>query len=207
MDLVLSREIDPWDIDIVDLTNKFLDRIRKLKNLDLRVSGKTIFTASILLRMKSEELMREDSKEEDQPDDFFDFWEDIENAEFEIDDIRPPLRRRNVGKMTLPELFEALIDALEDGEKPKRKVIPKLGPQVYQIDEIKADIRKQVEKLYQQLLELKNINDIIPFKDLLEEKSSREVARIFLYVLFLYSDNKIDVLQEMMFGDIFIKVL
>ncbi len=206
MDLVLSREIDPWDIDIVDLTNKFLDRIRKLKNLDLRVSGKTIFTASILLRMKSEQLMKEEDKEEES-DDFFDFWEDIENAEFEIDDIRPPLRRRSVGKMTLPELFEALIDALEDGEKPKRKAVAKLGPQIYQIDEIKADIRKQVEKLYQQLLELKNINDIISFRDLLEEKTSREVARIFLYILFLYSDNRIDVFQEMMFGEIFVKVL
>ena len=105
MDLVLSREIDPWDIDIIDLTNKFLERIRKLKNLDLRISGKTILTASILLRMKSEELMREEQKEEID-EEFFDFWEDIENAEFEIDEIRPPLRRRNVGKMTLPELLK-----------------------------------------------------------------------------------------------------
>ncbi len=206
MDLVLSREIDPWDIDIIDLTNKFLDRIRKLKNLDLRISGKTILTSSILLRMKSEQLMREDEKRE-ADEEFFDFWEDIENAEFEIDDIRPPLRRRNVGKMTLPELFEALVDALDDGEKPKRKIIPKLGPQLFQIDVIKADIRQQVENLYQHLLGLKVINDIIPFRDLLEEGTSREVARLFLYILFLYSDKKIDVTQEMMFGEIFIKVM
>ncbi|HNV93771.1 MAG: segregation and condensation protein A [Candidatus Methanofastidiosum methylothiophilum] len=206
MDLVLSREIDPWDIDIIDLTNKFLERIRKLKNLDLRISGKTILTASILLRMKSEQLMKEEQKEEID-DEFFDFWEDIENAEFEIDEIKPPLRRRNVGKMTLPELFEALIDALEEGEKPKRKIIAKVGPQLYQIDEIKADIRKQVEKLYQYLLELKNLNDTIYFKDLLIEKTTREVARLFLYILFLYSDKKIEILQEVMFGEILIKVL
>lgn len=206
MDLVLSREIDPWDIDIIDLTNKFLERIRKLKNLDLRISGKTILTASILLRMKSEELMREEQKEEID-EEFFDFWEDIENTEFEIDEIRPPLRRRNVGKMTLPELFEALIDALEEGEKPKRKVIAKVGPQLYKIDEIKADIRKQVEKLYQYLLELKDTNDTIFFKDLLIEKTTREVARLFLYILFLYSDKKIEVFQEVMFGEILIKVL
>ncbi len=206
MDLVLSREIDPWDIDIIDLTNKFLDRLRKLKTLDLRISGKTILTASILLRMKSEHLMREEKKEEED-DAFFDFWEDIENAEFEMDDIKPPLRRRNVGKMTLPELFEALIDALEEGERPKKKIIAKLGPQLYQIDEIKADIRKQVEKLYQHLLELKDIKDIIEFSELLEERTTREIARLFLYILFLYSDRKIDVTQEMMFGEILIKVL
>lgn len=206
MDLVLSREIDPWDIDIIDLTNKFLDRIKKLKTLDLRISGKTILTASILLRMKSEHLMREEKKEEED-DAFFDFWEDIENAEFEMDDIKPPLRRRNVGKMTLPELFEALIEALDEGEKPKKKIIAKIGPQLYQIDEIKADIRKQVERLYQHLLELKNLNDTISFRDLLEERTTLEIARIFLYILFLYSDNKIDVIQEVMFGEIFIKVL
>ena len=109
--------------------------------------------------------------------------------------------------MTLPELFEALIDALEEGEKPKRKVIAKVGPQLYKIDEIKADIRKQVEKLYQYLLELKDTNDTIFFKDLLIEKTTREVARLFLYILFLYSDKKIEVFQEVMFGEILIKVL
>jgi segregation and condensation protein A len=206
MDLVLSREIDPWDIDIIDLTNKFLERIRQLKTLDLRISGKTILTASILLRMKSEQLMVDEKKEEED-DAFFDFWEDIENAEFEMEDIKPPLRRRNAGKMTLPELFDALIDALEEGEKPKRKIIAKIGPQLYHIDEIKADIRKQVEKLYEHLLELKALYNVIPFSHLLEERTSLELARLFLYILFLYSDKKIEVTQETMFGEIFIKVL
>ena len=93
---------------------------------------------------------------------------------------------------------------LKEGEKPKRKVIAKVGPQLYKIDEIKADIRKQVEKLYQYLLELKDTNF---FKDLLIEKTTREVARLFLYILFLYSDKKIEVFQEVMFGEILIKVL
>lgn len=44
-------EIDPWDIDVVTVTDKFLDR---LDEADLRTGGRALFYASVLLRMKSD---------------------------------------------------------------------------------------------------------------------------------------------------------
>jgi segregation and condensation protein A len=49
-------EIDPWDIDIVAVTDKFLDR---LDEPDLRTGGRALFYASVLLRMKSDHLLEE----------------------------------------------------------------------------------------------------------------------------------------------------
>ena len=47
-------EIDPWDIDIVEVTDAFL---AELDARDLRTSGRALFYASVLLRMKSDDLL------------------------------------------------------------------------------------------------------------------------------------------------------
>ena len=49
-------EIDPWNIDIVEVTDRFLAELERRRELDLRVSGRTLFYSSVLLRMKSEYL-------------------------------------------------------------------------------------------------------------------------------------------------------
>jgi segregation and condensation protein A len=59
-------EIDPWDIDIVAVTDKFLDR---LDEADLRTGGRALFYASVLLRMKSDHLLEDPEPEEE-------MWED-----------------------------------------------------------------------------------------------------------------------------------
>ncbi|WP_436343024.1 segregation/condensation protein A [Natronorubrum sp. FCH18a] len=61
--LAKNGEIDPWDIDIVAVTDKFLEA---LDDADLRTSGRALFYASVLLRMKSDELFAPDEPEEDE---------------------------------------------------------------------------------------------------------------------------------------------
>ncbi len=58
-------EIDPWDIDIVAVTDAFLDR---LDDADLRTSGRALFYASVLLRMKSDALVGDDEDDEPEPE-------------------------------------------------------------------------------------------------------------------------------------------
>jgi len=55
--------IDPWDIDIVAVTDKFLER---LDERDLRTSGRALFYASVLLRMKGDAMLADDDEEEDE---------------------------------------------------------------------------------------------------------------------------------------------
>ncbi|WP_338741377.1 ScpA family protein [Haloplanus salilacus] len=58
--LAEDGEIDPWDIDIVEVTDAFLDR---LDETDLRTSGRALFYASVLLRMKSDGILDDGSEE------------------------------------------------------------------------------------------------------------------------------------------------
>ncbi|WP_299236601.1 segregation and condensation protein A [Natronomonas sp.] len=61
--LAEDGEIDPWDIDVVTVTDKFLNR---LDEADLRTGGRALFYASVLLRMKSD-AMWNDPDEEAEP--------------------------------------------------------------------------------------------------------------------------------------------
>ncbi|MDF9745380.1 segregation and condensation protein A [Natrinema salsiterrestre] len=61
--LAKDGEIDPWDIDIVAVTDKFLDA---LDDVDLRTSGRALFYASVLLRMKSDELFAVDEPDDEE---------------------------------------------------------------------------------------------------------------------------------------------
>ena len=65
VNLAENGEIEPWDIDIVEVTDAFL---AKLDESDLRTSGRALFYASVLLRMKSDEMLADDEEEEPEPE-------------------------------------------------------------------------------------------------------------------------------------------
>lgn len=116
--LAEDDEIDPWDIDIVAVTDAFLD---KLDEVDLRVSGRALFYASVLLRMKSEVLVtfesEGDPEEEFLPDDHWEPPEDFGHdpiVELEAEMDRRLERKRARGT---PETLDELIRDLRDIER------------------------------------------------------------------------------------------
>ena len=57
VELARTGKIDPWDIDIVQLTDNFLGRVEELQKMDLRISSRTLLYSAILLRMKSSGIL------------------------------------------------------------------------------------------------------------------------------------------------------
>lgn len=112
-------EIEPWDIDIVEVTDSFL---AKLDSADLRTSGRALFYASVLLRMKSDELLSEDDDEEAA----FDDWEaemgmGMPEAppEDPIEDLEREMERRLDRKHARgsPETLDELVRELREVER------------------------------------------------------------------------------------------
>jgi segregation and condensation protein A len=115
--LAEEGEIEPWDIDIVDVTDKFLDR---LDGTDLRTSGRALFYASVLLRMKSDALLTEDEPEEEELEpweapmsmDESDGFDPIASLE---DEMERRLDRKSArGK---PETLDELVRELRERER------------------------------------------------------------------------------------------
>jgi len=51
-----TGKIDPWNIDIVDVTDKYLTHICEMKSQNLRLTGRTFLFAAVLLKLKSNVL-------------------------------------------------------------------------------------------------------------------------------------------------------
>jgi segregation and condensation protein A len=111
--LAEDGEIEPWDIDIVAVTDAFLER---LDESDLRTSGRALFYASVLLRMKSDEILAPDDEEEEEP------WEAaMGGQEFDhdpIDALESEIDRRLDRKHARgsPETLDELVRELREAE-------------------------------------------------------------------------------------------
>ncbi|WP_266075244.1 segregation/condensation protein A [Haladaptatus caseinilyticus] len=118
--LAEDGEIEPWDIDIVDVTDKFLAR---LDEADLRTSGRALFYASVLLRMKSDALLADDEPEEEE----LDPWEAPMAMDASMDDggfdpvasLEDEMERRLDRKHARgnPETLDELVRDLRERER------------------------------------------------------------------------------------------
>ena len=110
VELAQDGKIDPWDIDIVQLTDSFLGRVEKLEKMDLRISSRTLLYSAILLRMKSSGILEVEKEEADEFDsDFLDDQDFPEPGEFPIPKL--PVRRVSTRPVTLNELIFELKKA------------------------------------------------------------------------------------------------
>ena len=197
LQLVTMGKVDPWNIDIVDLTEKYIERLREMKELDLRLSARAILAASILLRMKTEALLYGNGEEEEKEE---------ERIRVEVEPLAPPLRRVE-RYYTFDDLIEALMDALEEAEKrkPRKRKRVEIDEEVFVVDDFRVDVEKHVNRLYEIVKRLyKESKERISFWDLIFDPSPKIVARTFLYLLFLANRGKIELLQEEPFGEIYI---
>lgn len=200
VDLVISDEMDPWQIDIAEIANRFLERVKEMVDLNLRLSGKTLLASSVLLRMKSESLLPRE-----EPPSFGDEFEPLyEPQGGEVMPLPVPIRRRAERKATLFELVEALQRALS--EEVLRKNFPREGkPQktlVIQVDE--ESIKERITKLYERLQQLTELKGVIKFSDLMPERSRPAIVELLLSLLYLDTQGKVTIWQEELFGEIFI---
>jgi segregation and condensation protein A len=117
--LAEEGEIEPWDIDIVEVTDAFL---AKLDETDLRTTGRALFYASVLLRMKSDELLSPDEPDEEpEPEP----WEqamqagDPSNGFDPVDALEAEMDRRLERKHARgsPETLEELVRELREAER------------------------------------------------------------------------------------------
>ena len=119
--LAKEGEIEPWDIDIVAVTDKFLDA---LDERDLRTSGRALFYASVLLRMKSDAMLDDGADEPEEDASALPPWEappaeDGAPAFDPVDALEAEMDRRLERKHARgsPETLDELVRDLRDAER------------------------------------------------------------------------------------------
>ena len=119
--LAKDGEIDPWDIDVVRVTDKFLEA---LDDADLRSSGRALFYASVLLRMKSDELFAVDEPQEEELPPWEAPFAEEHDADFEpgfdpVESLKAEMERRLERKHARgkPETLDELVRELREAER------------------------------------------------------------------------------------------
>jgi segregation and condensation protein A len=197
-DIITREGLDPWDIDISLLTNRFVERIRELKKADLKISGKFILAAAILLKMKADFLMPrllpETELVEKVP-------ESLEYPEAELEPHIPIPKER---KVTLDELLRALRSAMV--VKERRTIRYKEREIKMAVKIKKIDVAERIKLLLQKISMFFNTLGLpeIKFSQLLHSKLRTDIIWTFIPLIHLSNKGAVKLRQEEDFGEIYV---
>ena len=201
MDLVVSEQFDPWNLDIAQITAKYLDRVKKMKEFDLHLPANVILAAAVLLRLKSETLKLETEEQVAEPETYID-----DNPIGEVQMLH--LRMRVPPKRTIT--LAGLVNALEEVMTMEKARVQRSEERVHvmELKLPKYDIAKEMAATLERAKKLADENGWLSFTNLLKgkQKGNEAVIFTFLPLLYLESENKIFMLQEKLFGEILINI-
>ena len=211
LDLVRTEQMDPWDVNVSLLAKKYIEMLKQLKETSLRVSGKVLLAAAIMLKIKSQRLTGEDldnldrlfnAVEEDSQimDDSNDnFMEKLNEGIRPLIPRMPQPRKR---KVSIYDLMTALEKALE---VKQRRVLASVPPTNVEIPKRRMDISKVIRDVYGRIKSYFTAgNEKMTFSYLVPSQTKHDKIYTFIPLLHLTTQRKIDLAQPEHFGEIFI---
>ena len=198
MELVKKNELNPWDIDIIDLVGKYVGAVRGMQVLDLRVPANIILAAAILLRLKSDMLELEERIEEPE-----DAAADFTRPYIPTDGLSLRLRLPPKRRVSLNELIGALEEAMKLKEFREAKVAEENRkiPMIFNRSDVEAD----VEEIFEILKLNVDKSKMLTFSSLCDVANKQDnLLDLFIPLLFLASKSRVLLIQEKFFGEILI---
>ncbi|MDJ0625094.1 MAG: segregation/condensation protein A [Candidatus Caenarcaniphilales bacterium] len=235
VEMAKKGEINPWDVDLVFVIDKFLSQLSSQnEKQELKQAAHIIFLVSVLLRIKSQDIYTKPTKEESSEfDDLMDFeavdFEEInENSKYEemltpkaLDTVlsRNPkgLKQQRTRKITLDDLIGLFREVELKTSKRKRK--KKTSLQDFEDEEgiiLREDedtdiLDLAVDENLEQKIEV--LSQIILDKLQLDKQISLSDLKnsigdkidTFLSALFLTHSGKTEIAQETFYEEIWLR--
>ncbi len=229
--LAKGGKVDPWNIDIVDITDKYLASLFELKTQNLRLTGRTLLFAAILLRLKSNvlegiDLVQFENPQQTEFEDYDDDWSDNDyNAGEEINrsnviSIDEVLQRRSSIRLNRKRVvtLEDLIKQLEFYEELEKKRSLKNAHErakrrVRSYARFSADdivnlaheeyIERGVERLHENLVKIFETEEKIELETLMLLGMNKITTYIAL--LFLAARSDFELFQDEFYGPLYVK--
>jgi segregation and condensation protein A len=211
--------LDPWNLDLVKLSNSFLVYLAKLKEMDFKIPAKYVIIAAVLLRMKSDHLQYlgdivEDSFAMDIIEDELeshiesgaeeDFLPESNGLSgFIVNPITVPPKRQPRRKIVVDDLVSALRRVLS--AETRRELKMKRARD--KIDVRDDNITHRISALYYKINELlgRLKKEEVEFSKLVDRWERQEVVDTFLPLVFLDHERKVDATQKEIFEEIYVR--
>jgi len=219
-------EIDPWNINIIEVTDRFLSELERCRQLNLQVSGRTLFYAATLLRMKSEhlELLSAPSDEDLDEDDGL-FGEDYDvPLDSEIDyggrlgpierlehEIQRRLDRKNMRKSPVT-LFELIVELknIEKEERRRRRLTDTADDLLIYAEDVVSiahdeGYQESSMTVLEEYLEGIEMDGEMTLAELCRQLEWG-IPEVYIPLLFLALDGRCSLRQEEFFGDVYVQI-
>ncbi len=200
-DVLQLDKIEPWNVDVGKLMGGFLQEMKRMGDIDFRVSGNALYSASVIFMKKTRELVQLGIL----PPEAIDGDED-----FEIPMIHPPFRLTN-RRVTLQELLVAMDRVLTKGVRTRASPVKRgsrsRADQVAVRWEVhRANVEENIAEVLADINELMNVGEKTKFVDILMNNTRKEIVRVFFAILHLYSRVYLDIWGDEE-GTIWVKLL
>jgi len=214
-DLVKTGEINPWDVNITILTKKYIEIITRLQDHDLKISGKVLLAAALLLKIKSAHLLENDITRLDA---LLNFTEGIEDEESGLlEDNSRKLKKEKEAYALIPRnpqprnrkvSVQDLVEALQRAMLSKKRVLEKMRPEKFTIPERTFEIMEVIHDLLQKMRYYEKKSQKLTFTRLLPPKAGRpEKVFTFIPLLHLEHQQQLEMRQEQPFEEIEISLV
>lgn len=213
-DLIKTEKMDPWDVNVSKLAERFITLLKEMKKMDFRLSGKIILAAAFFLKIKSDKLLKEDiaflnNLIEPQEEDVLDLLEEPmhelneKNKEKPILKYKTPQPRKR--KVSVYDLVEALEKALEGDQKRHIKKLSAKGKKI-KVPKKEKDMTLIINDLYKKIEKTLETVKQVKFSQLIKSEEKEEKLYTFIPLLYLDTQRRIEIEQENHFEDINIEL-
>ncbi|MEW6723101.1 MAG: segregation/condensation protein A [Candidatus Micrarchaeota archaeon] len=205
LELISSNSIDPWNIDLLALSDAFIRKVRDMERMDFAVQANVILAASILLRYKSNYL-KSLSYQSEIPE----FAAEAAEPALRPDDIpeltlssRIPPRRQ----ITLDELISEMehiirYDTEERVRIPRGSIVETLDLELPE-----RDIERDMKALLERISGEADSEGWSLFSRVSDPSDMQRLVYTLVCLLHLVQAGSVDIRQDSMFGEIFIHPL
>ena len=223
-------KIDPWNIDIADIADKYMLHIAESKSNNLRITGRALFFLAVLLKLKSNILVGMDSSQFETQEEFNPEYDDDNDSRFSDDlyymdypdnviPIEDIIQRRTSVKLnrnrivTLKDLIRQLefyeqLDkkqAIKNSlERAKRRVRNYANMSADDIINLAHEeyIESSVKILHENLIKIFEKEEKVELNTL--TLLGLDKISAYIALLFLSAESEFDLEQEEFYSDLYV---
>jgi chromatin segregation and condensation protein Rec8/ScpA/Scc1 (kleisin family) len=230
--LIHDEGLDPWNVDLGILTNRYLSAVKQMTIVDFDITGKFLTIAVFLLKTKAEHLVDKDLRGIDdqiasvqitEGDGAFGDWETLEELDSHLEDLERKRRRENYEikvrnpiarkrKVNIFDLINLLEKTFKQSNKRKANFLQRNGGEFGDdldydgpmYEENPMDLATIIDNLHNTILDqLQQSDRHINFSNFINsDNSTLEVLEKFMPLLYLHNQDKVYLKQKNHFDDI-----
>jgi len=199
-DLLHLHRVKPWDVNLSQLLTGLMKEMKGRGFIDFSVSGTALLSSAVLLRMKSELVLKMEEPPRPTP-------------EKPTDYVPPPLAfpiRFQSTTTSLDEVLKGILDVLRAERllpSETAQLVSRTPAVFEQADDWLVKIEDEINAFYSRLLKETVPGKSLSFLQLLGKGDTVQAVRMFIMLLFLAIERKVGLVQTEEFGDIRIEVI